>query len=49
MKDPKWEDALARDGLEPAPERTRADFAKLVADEHAFWGKKLKQLNIEME
>jgi tripartite-type tricarboxylate transporter receptor subunit TctC len=49
MKDPKWETALAKDGLEMPPERTRAQFAKFVADEHAFWGKKLKELKIEME
>ncbi len=49
MKDPKWEAALAKDGLEVPPDRTRAQFAKFVADEHAFWGKKLKQLKIEME
>jgi tripartite-type tricarboxylate transporter receptor subunit TctC len=46
MKDPKWEEALAKDGLELPPQRTRAQFAKFVADEHAFWGKKLKSLNI---
>ena len=45
----KWEEALARDGLELPPERTRAEFTKFVADEHAFWGKTLKKLNIEME
>lgn len=49
MKDPRWEEALSKDGLELAPPRTRAQFAKFVADEHAFWGKKLKQLNVEME
>ena len=49
MKDPKWDAALARDGLEQPPERTRAEFTKFVADEHAFWGKTLKKLNIEME
>jgi tripartite-type tricarboxylate transporter receptor subunit TctC len=49
MKNPKWEEALARDGLEMPPERTRAEFTKFVADEHAFWGKKLKELKIEME
>src|SRR5262249_43717794 len=49
MTDPKWEAALARDGLEMPPERTRAGFAKFVADEHAFWGKKLKDLKIDME
>ncbi|HZQ00286.1 MAG TPA: tripartite tricarboxylate transporter substrate binding protein [Reyranella sp.] len=49
MKDPKWEAALARDGLEQPAERSRAEFAKMVADEHAFWGRKLKELKIEME
>jgi tripartite-type tricarboxylate transporter receptor subunit TctC len=49
MKDPKWEEALARDGLEQPTDRTRAEFAQLVKDEHAFWGKKLKELKIEME
>lgn len=49
MKDPKWEEALAKDGLELPPDRTRAQFAKFVADEHKFWGAKLKELKIEME
>lgn len=49
MKNPKWEEALTRDGLEMPPERTRAEFARLVAEEHGFWGKKLKELNIQME
>ena len=49
MRNPKWEEALARDGLEQPPERTRAEFTRFVADEHAFWGKTLKELKIEME
>ena len=49
MKDPKWQEALAKDGLEQPPERNRAEFAKFVQSEHAFWGKKLKALKIEME
>jgi len=49
MKDPKYTGALAKDGLELPPARSRADFAKFVVEEHAFWGKKLKQLNIDME
>ena len=32
MKDPTWEEALAKDGLELPPERTRVQFAKFVAD-----------------
>jgi len=49
MKDPKWAAVLAKDGVELPPERTRAGFARYVADEHAFWGKKLKALKIDME
>jgi tripartite-type tricarboxylate transporter receptor subunit TctC len=49
MKDPKFTGALAKDGLELPPERTRAEFVKFVHDEHAFWGKKLKALNIQAE
>jgi tripartite-type tricarboxylate transporter receptor subunit TctC len=49
MKDPKWEEALAKDGLELPPDRTRAQFAKFVTDEHKFWGAKLKELKVEME
>ena len=49
MKDPKYTEALAKDGLELPPARSRAEFAKYVEDEHAFWGKKLKALNIQAE
>ena len=49
MKNPKWEEALSRDGLEMPPLRTRAEFTRFVADEHVFWGKTLKELKIEME
>lgn len=49
MKDAKYTGALAKDGLELPPERSRADFAKYVRDEHTFWGKKLKALNIQPE
>jgi hypothetical protein len=30
-------------------DRTRAQFAKFVSGEHAFWGRKLKELKIEMD
>lgn len=49
MKDSKYTEALAKDGLELPPARSRAEFAKYVEDEHAFWGKKLKALNIQAE
>jgi len=49
MKDTKYTEALAKDGLELPPARTRAEFTKYVEDEHTFWGKKLKALNIKAE
>lgn len=49
MKDPKFTGALAKDGLELPPNRSRAEFTKYVQDEHAFWGKKLKALKVQME
>lgn len=49
MNDSKWNGALANYGLEPPPERTRAEYARFVAGEHNFWGQKLKELNIAME
>jgi len=49
MQDPRWAEVLAKDGVEVPPERTRDQFARYVADEHAFWGRKLKVLKIDME
>jgi tripartite-type tricarboxylate transporter receptor subunit TctC len=49
MKDPKFTGALAKDGLDLPPPRSRAEFTKYVRDEHAFWGKKLRELKVEME
>lgn len=49
MMDPKWAAAMAKDGVEAPPERTRAEWARTIADEHAFWGKKLKTLKIELD
>jgi tripartite-type tricarboxylate transporter receptor subunit TctC len=49
MKAPKWAEVLDKDGVEVPPERTRAEFARYIADEHAFWGRKLKALKIDMD
>ena len=49
MKEPKFTGALAKDGLELPPNRSRAEFTKYVQDEHAFWGRKLKALKVQME
>ncbi len=49
MKDPKMKSALDKDGLEFPPEMTRAQFVEAVRVEHAFWGPKLKELDIKFE
>jgi tripartite-type tricarboxylate transporter receptor subunit TctC len=49
MKDPKMKGALDKDGLDFPPEMTRAQFAAAVRAEYAFWGPKLKELDIKFE
>jgi hypothetical protein len=49
LTDSKWLDLLVQDGSEPPPDRTCAEFTRFVAHEHAFWGRKLKELRIEIE
>ena len=49
LKDPKMKVALDKDGLEFPPEMTRPQFAEAVRKEHAFWGPKLKELDIKFE
>ena len=49
MTNPKWTEVLAKDGVELPPERTRAEWTRYIADEHAFWGRKLKALKIDMD
>lgn len=49
MTDPRWAAALAKDGVEAPPERTRAAWAGYIAREHAFWGRKHKTLRIELD
>ncbi len=49
MKAPKWAEVLDKDGVELPPERTRAEFARYIADEHVFWGRKLQALKVDME
>ena len=41
--------ALDKDGLDFPPEMTRPQFADAVRKEHAFWGPKLKELDIKFE
>ena len=49
MKDPKWTARWPRTASSCRPSAPAREFTKFVADEHAFWGKKLKELKIEME
>jgi tripartite-type tricarboxylate transporter receptor subunit TctC len=49
LADKKMEDALAKDGLDLPPPQTRAQFEQAVRREYAFWGEKLKELNIKLE
>ncbi len=49
LGDKKMEEALAKDGLELPPVQSRAQFADAVRKEHAFWGTKLKELDIKFE
>jgi tripartite-type tricarboxylate transporter receptor subunit TctC len=40
---------LEQDGLEPAPERSRAEFIAAIRQEHDFWGRKIRELNLKLE
>lgn len=46
---PRYLDRLAHDGLEPAPERPRAAFAAAVAQESAYWARKVRELDLKLE
>ncbi|NOG69778.1 tripartite tricarboxylate transporter substrate binding protein [Roseicella sp. DB1501] len=46
---PHYLERLAHDGLEPAPARPRAAFAAAVAPESAYWGRKVKELDLKLE
>jgi len=49
LAEKKMEEALAKDGLDLPPLQSRAQFAEAVRKEHAFWGAKLKELDIKFE
>jgi len=46
---PRYLERLAHDGLEPAPARPRAAFAAAVAEESAYWARKVKELDLKLE
>ncbi len=37
------------DGLEPAPQRGRADFQAAIRAEHDFWGRKIREQGLRLE
>ncbi|MCK8784673.1 tripartite tricarboxylate transporter substrate binding protein [Roseomonas sp. NAR14] len=44
-----FRERLALEGLEPAPDQPRATFARAVQEESAFWARKLRELNVQLE
>lgn len=46
---PHFQERLAKDGLEPAPDRPRAAFAAAVRDESGFWARKVRELDLKLE
>lgn len=40
---------LEQDGLEPSPVRPRAEWFNAVREEHAFWGRKIRELDLKLE
>ena len=46
---PKFAERLETDGLEPAPARPRAEFARAVAAESEFWARKVRELDLKLE
>jgi tripartite-type tricarboxylate transporter receptor subunit TctC len=46
---PRFAGRLEQDGLEPSPIRPRAEWFTAVREEHGFWGRKIRELNIKLE
>ncbi len=46
---PRFAGRLDQDGLEPAPVRPRAEWFAAVREEHAFWGRKIRELDLKLE
>jgi tripartite-type tricarboxylate transporter receptor subunit TctC len=46
---PRFAGRLEQDGLEPSPVRPRAEWFASVREEHAFWGRKIRELNLRLE
>ncbi|WP_439597489.1 Bug family tripartite tricarboxylate transporter substrate binding protein [Falsiroseomonas sp.] len=46
---PRFANRLEQDGLEASPVRPRAEWFEAVKAEHAFWGRKIRELNIKLD
>ena len=46
---PRFANRLEPDGLEPAPQRSRAEFQAAIRAEHDFWGRKIREQNLRLE
>jgi tripartite-type tricarboxylate transporter receptor subunit TctC len=46
---PRFLERLAVEGLDPAPERSRAAFAGAVREESAFWARKAREMDLRMD
>ncbi len=49
IRDPRFARSLERDGLEIAAPRPRADFARTIGEEYAFWGRKARELDLKVD
>jgi len=46
---PRFANRLEPDGLEPAPQRSRAEFQAAIRTEHEFWGRKIREQGLRLE
>lgn len=49
LADPRYTRPLERDGLDRAPDRPRAAFAAAVAEENAYWARKVRDLDLRLD
>jgi tripartite-type tricarboxylate transporter receptor subunit TctC len=49
LRDPAFVKQMAQVGEEPVPSATRQEYAKLVRDEHARWGKIIAPLGVQLD
>lgn len=49
IRDPRFARSLERDGLDLAAIRPRAEFARDIRAEYAFWGRKARELDLKAE